>query len=207
MKVLCILMVCGLLSSVGQQKDWTVKEVTDRVQKRYDSAEDAVAQFTQLVKFGFSKIQQDFSGTLTMKKPNKYRIESEHQTLITDGTTVWAYSPVNKQVLIDHYKENQNSLSPQNFLLHLPENYYASVIGKDKNLIVLKLVPKDDQSFVKSLKVWVEEGAWIVRRVEVLDVNETETTYTIREVKLNTHIKDQSFAFIPPSGTEVVDLR
>ncbi|MBI3789205.1 MAG: outer membrane lipoprotein chaperone LolA [Ignavibacteriales bacterium] len=189
----------------------TVKDVTDKIQKRYESMEDATARFSQHVKFGFSKIEQTFAGTLIMKKPRKFRVESEHQTLITDGSTVWAYSPVNKQVLIDHYKENQNSFSPEQFLLKLPSNYYASLLEKDKEsnhkLMTLKLVPKDDQSFVKSMKVWVEEGSWVVRKVEIIDVNDTETTYEVKEVKFNTNVKDNAFAFTPPSGTEVVDLR
>lgn len=188
-----------------------VTEVTEKVQRRYEKIEDATAKFTQHVKFGFSNIEQNFAGTLVVKKPNKYRVESEHQTLVTDGATVWSYSPVNKQVIVDRYKENLNSLSPENFLLNLPSNYYASIIGNEKTggieLVTLKLVPKDDQSFVKSMKVWVEEGSWIVRKVEIIDVNDTQTTYTIKDVKMNSNIKDNAFAFSPPPGTEVVDLR
>lgn len=204
-------LVCMFTLAFGQQKEWTVKEITEKMQQRYESIEDATARFSQHVKFGFSKIEQTFAGTLTMKKPKKYRVESEHQTLITDGSTVWAYSPVNKQVLVDRYKENQNSLSPEQFLLNLPSNYYATLLEKDnesnQRFVLLKLVPKDDQSFVKSMKVWVEEGSWVVRKVEIVDVNDTETTYEIKEVKLNTHVKDSTFAFTPPSNTEVVDLR
>ncbi|MBI3585901.1 MAG: outer membrane lipoprotein chaperone LolA [Ignavibacteriales bacterium] len=211
MKYFLLSLVCLFTLAFGQQKEWTVKDITEKMQKRYESIEDATARFSQHVKFGFSKIEQTFAGTLTMKKPKKYRVESEHQTLITDGSTVWAYSPVNKQVLVDRYKENQNSLSPEQFLLNLPSNYYATLLEKDKEsnqrFVLLKLVPKDDQSFVKSMKVWVEEGSWVVRKVEIVDVNDTETTYEIKEIKLNTHVKDSTFAFTPPSDTEVVDLR
>jgi len=163
------------------------------------------------VKYGYSQIEQNFAGTLTMKKPNKYRVESEQQTYVTDGATVWAYSPANKQVLIDHYKEDQNTLSPDQFLLHLPANYYATLLGRERSgdarLVTLKLVPKDDQSFVKSVKVTIDEGSWIVRKVEIVDVNDTEKTYTVQDVKVNTHVKDSLFTFTPPPGTEVVDLR
>jgi len=188
-----------------------VKDVTEKIQRRYETIEDATARFSQHVKFGYSKIEQNFSGTLVMKKPNRYRIESEHQTLVTDGTTVWSYSPMNKQVIVDRYKENQNSLSPEHFLLNLPSNYYTSILGREQadggSLVVLRLLPKDDQSFVKSMKVWVEEGTWVVRKVELVDVNDTQTVYTVQDVKLNTNVKESAFAFSPPSGTEVVDLR
>ena len=210
-RVLASLMVCWVALAVGQQREWTVREVTEKVQRRYESIRDATARFTQHVKFGFSQIEQNFAGTLIMKKPNKYKVESEHQTFVTDGSTVWAYSPVNKQVLIDRFKENENTLSPEQFLLNLPADYYSTLLAGERAgeayLITLKLVPKDDQSFVKSMKVWVEEGSWIVRKVEIVDVNDTEKTYTVQDVKINTNVKDDVFAFTPPPGTEVVDLR
>jgi outer membrane lipoprotein-sorting protein len=71
----------------------------------------------------------------------------------------------------------------------------------------LKLVPKDDQSFIKSMKVWVEEESWVVRKVEMLDVNDTEKVYDVQEIKINTGLRDVTFTFTAPAGTEVVDLR
>lgn len=209
-KMSVIVLAFGLTGgALAQQLD--VRDVTEKIQRRYETIEDATARFSQQVKFGYSKIEQNFSGTLVMKKPNRYRIESEHQTLVTDGTTVWSYSPMNKQVIVDRYKENQNSLSPEHFLLNLPSNYYSSILGKESaegsSLVVLRLLPKDDQSFVKSMKVWVEEGTWVVRKVELVDVNDTQTVYTVQDVKLNTNVKESAFVFSPPSGTEIVDLR
>ena len=206
-----LLLLLGGTLAFGQQHEYSVKEITDKLQKKYDSLQDATAHFTQHVKFGFSKIEQNFSGTFRMKRPNKYRVETEYQTLVTDGTTVWSYSPVNRQVLIDRYKETPDSFTPEQILLNLPSNYYASLIQQEKKgestWIALKLVPKDDQSFIKSLKVWVEEGTWIVRKVEMLDVNDTEKTYSVQEIKINNGLKDGTFAFTAPAGTEVVDLR
>jgi outer membrane lipoprotein carrier protein len=206
-----LILLFNIALAFSQQHEYTVKEVTDRLQKRYDSLQDATAIFTQHVKFGFSKIEQTFSGTLRMKRPNKYRVETEYQTLVTDGVAVWSYSPVNKQVLVDRYKETPDSFAPEQILINLPANYYASLLQQEKKSdatwIVLKLVPKDDQSFIKSMKVWVEEGTWVVRKVEMLDVNDTEKTYNVQEIKINTGIKDGTFAFTPPAGTEVVDLR
>ena len=195
----------------AQEAALTVKQVTERLQQRYEMIDDATASFEQHVKFGFSNIEQTFHGTVTMKKPNRYRIESDNQTIVTDGSTVWAYSPVNNQVIVDRYKENQNSVSLEQFILNLPTNYYAAILGsekgKDGTLLNLKLTPKDDRSFVKTVKLWVEEATWTVRRVSMIDVNDTETTYLVNDLKLNTNVKEKMFAFTPPPGTEVVDLR
>ncbi len=199
------------LMPLAAQPQPELRTVTEGMQKRYAVMENAVARFTQEVRFGFSKIRQEFKGTLTMKKPNRFRIDSEHQVLVTDGSTVWAYSPVNKQVVVDHYKENHNTISPDRFLVSIPQNYYATVLGTEPGgkarLVTLKLVPKDDTSFIRSVKLTVEEGAWIVKRIAVDDINETTTTYTIEELTFNSTIDDKAFVFTPPPGTDIVDLR
>ncbi|MCX7984709.1 MAG: outer membrane lipoprotein carrier protein LolA [Bacteroidetes bacterium] len=201
-----------LTFSVHAQDDaLTVKRISEQLQRRYEMIDDATIVFTQHVKFGFSKIEQSFEGTLIMKKPKCYRIESEHQTLVTDGTTVWAYSPANKQVIIDHYRENQNTISPEQFLLTLPSQYYTTVLGKEKvkdqTLVILKLIPKDDRSFIQSVKLWIDTSTWMIMKVLIADVNETETTYSVKSAKFNTNVKEKLFIFIPPSDTDVVDLR
>jgi chaperone LolA len=206
-----VLVFFCVIETTAQEKELTVKQVTEQLHHRYEMIDDAIVQFEQHVKFGFSNIEQNFSGTLKMKKPKHYRIESEHQTIVTDGTTVWAYSTANNQVIVDNYKENSNSISPEQFMLNLPANYYASLLGIEKqsagNVVLLKLVPKDDRSFVKSVKISVEENGWMVRKIVILDVNETETTYSVKDIKLNTNIKEKTFTFETPAGAEVVDLR
>lgn len=207
------MVVLGFLVTMGyaQDRGLTVKEVTEKMQSRYEMIDDATATFTKHVKLGFSEIEQTYSGTVMIKKPTKVRLETENETIVTDGVTVWLYSPANNQVIIDKYKENQNSISPENFLLNLPQNYYATLlgIGKDRNgpTATVKLVPKDDRSFVKSVKIVVDQGTWNVRTITILDVNDTETTYTVGDLKLNTNLSDKTFVFTPPAGVEVVDLR
>ena len=192
-------------------QDLTVKEVTDKLQSRFEMIDDATAEFVKHVKLGFSNIEQTYSGAIAIKKPKKLRLETENETIVTDGASVWLYSPVNKQVIIDNFKENQNSISPENFLLNLPQNYSATLLGIEKGkkspLITLKLVPKDDRSFVTSVKILVEEGSWTVRTIVIMDVNGTETTYAISDLRLNTNLSDKKFVYIPPQGVEIVDLR
>jgi len=206
-----VLALFCVMETGAQEKELTVKQVTEQLQHRYEMIDDAIMQFEQHVKFGFSNIEQNFSGVLKMKKPKHYRIESEHQTMVTDGITVWAYSTANNQVIIDRYKENSNSISAEQFMLNLPANYYASLLGYEKqstgNTILLKLVPKDDRSFVKSVKLSIEENNWLLRKIMILDVNETETTYTVKDIKLNTNVNEKTFTFETPEGAEVVDLR
>jgi chaperone LolA len=208
---LVFLVVSAVSYDLVQEAELNVKDVTERMQRRYEMIDDASAEFVKHVKLGFSNIEQTYAGSLFIKKPSKFRIEAENETVVTDGVTVWLYSPVNNQVIIDNYKENQNSISPENFLLNLPQNYYATLLSSEKTAkgksVTLKLVPKDDRAFVKSAKLFVDAGTWVVRKIAILDVNDTETTYTIKDIRLNTSLSDKKFIYTPPAGVEVVDLR
>ncbi len=213
MKLVCLAMVFTVVVPrlVAQDLGRSVEEVTEKMREAFADVKTVRASFTQTVRFGFSNIEQTFDGTLSLKKPKQYRIESEHQTVVTDGTTVWLYSPVNKQLVIDHFKENANSVSPENFLTTLPTTYYISLLAREETrsrpLLVLRMVPKDDRSFIQSVKLWVDERKWEVRKIQVVDANDTETTYTLKDVETNVRLEDSLFTFNPPAGTEIVDLR
>jgi outer membrane lipoprotein carrier protein len=207
------ILLCGFTVPRPDQKpQLTATEVFEKIQEKYAAVNDASAEFTQTVSFKYAKVEQTFSGKVLMKKGNKYRVESEQQTLVTDGKTVWAYSPVNNQVLIDTYRETQNTFSPEKFLVGLPKNYLATLIDESASnaqaSYVLKLSPKSGAvKSVKSLKVWVNDEDWSIRAVEYIDVNETRTTYALKNIHFNADIADARFVFTVPANVEVVDLR
>ncbi|MCX6137710.1 MAG: outer membrane lipoprotein chaperone LolA [Ignavibacteriales bacterium] len=197
------------LCAAQEQSSLTAMDVVGRVQALYASLTDASADFTQTVKFKYTKTEQKFAGTARMKKGNRYRVESQQQTLVTDGKIVWVYSPVNKQVVVDAYKENAQTFSPEKFIFGLPKNYTAAFVGEKKSGVhVLKLAPRSGtNAFIKSLKVWVSETDWTVQRVEIIDGNEMQTIYTVQNFHRNPGLSDALFSFVAPPGVETVDLR
>jgi chaperone LolA len=199
-----VLLVPGLSAQTAQ-------EVLDRVKKKYDAIADAEMKFSQHVKFEVSKVEQRLSGTLAIKKDRKYRIEVDGRTIVTDGVTVWSHSPQTGQVLIDSYKEDDRILSPEKILAAAPRDYFSSLAGKERigktDTRVVKLVPKDQESMVQSMKVWVDEATWLIKKAEVVDVNGKQTIYTVNDIKINTGIPDALFTYQIPDGVEAVDLR
>jgi len=186
-------------------------EIIERLKKKYASVDDAVVKFEQKVKYGVSKFEQSFSGTLYFKKKNKYRIETEEQVVVTDGNTSWLYSKVNKQVIIDRYKEDQNAVSPDKFLFSISDEYIPVVLKVEKvdnkKVYIVKLTPRNENSAIESAKIWVVDGDWDVTKVEITDINGTVTTYNVKSVKLNSGVKDDVFKFVVPPSVKVVDLR
>jgi outer membrane lipoprotein-sorting protein len=96
-------------------------------------------------------------------------------------------------------------------LVQAPEDYSSTFLGREKlgkiEAAVLKLVPRDENAMVTSMKIWVSEQDWFLRRVEITDVTGKLTTFAVSSVKTNAGVPDARFVFQVPDGVEVVDLR
>jgi len=207
-----LIILCILLSmvTVVLARGITAKEIIENVQSKYDDISDVVLTFDQTTRFKVSKVEQSLSGKLYFKKKNKYRIETEQRTIVTDGKTSWSYNPLSNQVVIDTYKEESHSLSPEQLLVKYPSDFFSTYVGEGKvgmdDCYLLKLTPKEDNSFTQTMKIWVNKK-WIIRKVEVTDANGASTSYTIRDISIDKGISDGKFTFDIPKGAELIDLR
>jgi chaperone LolA len=186
-------------------------EIIAKLQHKYDGLTDATISFTQEMQFAVTKNEQSFSGKLWMKRGNRYRIELEEQTIVTDGVSVWSLNKPNNQLFIDKYRDDPKSLSPERVLTRLPETYTPALVGKEKTgeeeLTIVKLVPKVKNSAVKWMKVWIDTDRWLMRKAQICDAGENLATYRVVEMKINTGLPDAQFTFTPPATVEVIDLR
>ena len=204
--IITALLITG--SHIFAQDDITAQEIIQNVQNAYKDITDAKASFTQTIKFNKSKAQTS-SGTLYIKKENKYRIETASQTIVTDGSTSWSYTPGKKQVVIDNYKETGNTFSPNKYLFQYPENFYSDLAGTEKmsgtDVYVLTLKPRES-GYVKSAKLWVGKDDWMIKKIYIV-TEESTLTYSVKNIQTNTGLSNSKFSFTPPEGTEVIDMR
>ena len=95
--------------------------------------------------------------------------------------------------------------------MNVPENYSATILGKEKignhSTIILKLLPKSKRSNIKWMKIWVDEEEWLMRQVQLQDVSDNLTTYNADALSLNKGLTDSQFTFQTPDSVEVIDLR
>ena len=206
--VSCLLFLASSFAFAGDTP--TASEIVKNIQENYNQTRDAIIHFTQTVVMPLSKISKATEGTLYLKKGNKYRVETEDKVIVTNGKTSWIYMPASKQVVVDNFREDKNTISPDKFLLDVPSNYYVVLISSKltdtDTTYTLRLTPKSDNSFIRSIKLLVN-GNWTVRSAEIFDMNDTQYIYTVDEMKINLGIPDSKFEFNPPKGAQVVDLR
>ena len=195
-------------NSFAQDDNITAQDIIQNVQNTYKLIDDAKASFTQTIKYKSAKAKTS-SGTLYIKKENKYRIETGSQILVTDGTTSWSYNPDKKQVVIDNYKETGNTFSPNKYLFQYPENFYSDLSGTEtmngKDVYVLKLKPRES-GYVKSAQLWVGKDDWYIKKIYI-QTDESSNTFTVKNLQVNLGLDNSKFTFSPPEGVEVIDMR
>lgn len=200
--VLFFILFCTPLYSQDSQ------EIIKKVQSAYENISDAKAVFTQTLKSSGGKANSS-SGTIYIKKENMYRIEASGQIIITDGQTSWSYSSKKKQVIVDNYKDDGNTFSPNKFLFNYPENFYSDLEGEENvggvDCYLIKLSPRSGGS-VKSAKIWIDKNDYLIRKVNIVTA-ESSNTYSLKDISLDSGLSSSKFSFSPPQGVEVIDLR
>lgn len=187
------------------------ERIVSKLQKKYNTIHDATITFSQHVKFGVTNQEQTFNGLFIMKRTNKFRIELEDRTIVTDGKSTWSYSVSTNQVLIDKYKEDPNGFSPDKIFVNLPKQYITTSLGNEKidgkETSIIKMIPRDDSQMIKWMKIWVDTDDWLAKKIEILDLSDNVSTYIIKKFQINTGIDDKEFEFKIPTDAEVIDLR
>lgn len=189
-----------------------VVEIIKEVQDKYDELEDMQADFKQIELFKLTGSENETLGKIYIKDGEKFKFQSEDQSLITNGETVWRYNAISKQLVIDKVNKNSSALLPRDMLFKYPKEYYSTLLREEKknNMLyfVIKLDPKENvHGFIKSLKIWVEDGEWLIHKVETTDVNGNSSLFEISNLKINQKIKDNFFSFNVEEGMNVVDMR
>jgi outer membrane lipoprotein-sorting protein len=211
MKKVFISIVCIFflftLRAAGQKE---TQEILEKLQNKYAKLQDATFKFSQATKYTVAKMSQTVSGTVKSKK-KKYRIETENEWIITDCVSVWRYKINKKQVLLDTYKDDPKTLTPDRVIEQATKEYLFVGLGTEKlkqgERTIVKLTPTSESSSIQTLKLWIDEDALVVTKIEMTDIANNVTTYTISSYTTNTGLPDSLFMFTPPAGVELIDLR
>jgi alginate production protein len=67
------------------------EDILAEVQERYQKIEYLKVEFEQINKFKLSGIENRSSGIMYITRDDRFRLESEQQTIVTDGKKIWSY--------------------------------------------------------------------------------------------------------------------
>ncbi|MDX1419865.1 MAG: outer membrane lipoprotein carrier protein LolA [Rubricoccaceae bacterium] len=190
--------------AAGQAVAQDANAVAQRLQARYQALDALQADFTQSL--GGASLE----GSLTVRG-DAFRIELPTQTLVSDGRTLWSYSPDDNQVVVQDYTQEDLGFSiGQVFTDYLavfrPTGATRATLGGVQHDI-LALVPRQAGTTVRDATLYVRSADAVPTRVRVHDVNGQTLAFDLSNVRLNPSVTSETFTFRYPRGVEVIDLR
>ncbi|MDZ7826692.1 MAG: outer membrane lipoprotein carrier protein LolA [Gammaproteobacteria bacterium] len=140
-----------LLAAPGIVLAQAPNTVLERIQAKYESVDALRVRFTQKTESEFSKRSTRASRTAALLAGRRgYRIETLSQTLVTDGTTAWIYTPSENQVVINDFVDDGRSAHAGRIFYDCPERYNVAAmetVEQDgETIYVLDLTPKSADS-------------------------------------------------------------
>lgn len=198
--------------SLGTAANMALDEIVSKLQKNYQTMRDYRANFSQETKIKAYPRSQKSSGEVFYKKPGRMRWnyeKPEKREIVTDGKTLWMYTPSLNQVMKADFSMTNQSRTAQAFLSgmgNLKEDFNIAFDneageGADYRLI---LTPKDEAEALKSLVITVDSSNFNIKRSEMTDLYDNVTIVTFNGLKMNSGLDDSIFDFKMPEGVEIV---
>lgn len=195
----------------------SLDEVIKNIETAYGRINDLKAEFSQTA-FNKSLNQSIHAqGTVYLKKGGKLRWEFADPTpqqIVSDGTTVWVYTPALSQVNVGPAPEAL--AGPAGSFLaglgrvreHFTVRFLNPAEPRDRDgNVVLDMVPKAALPTMSRLVLSFDPRSWEVRRGVVYDQFENTVTMQFRKPAVNTGLADSLFTFVAPKGVATVPLR
>jgi outer membrane lipoprotein carrier protein len=206
-----------LFAGAGAASAQSLDEVIKGLEAAYSRMTDLRAEFAQS---SFNKsLNQTIpaQGVVSLKRGGKLRWEYSEPTkqeIVSDGKTLWVYTPTLNQV----------NTGPAPEALSGPAGSFLAGLGKirehftvrflnpasprdaDGN-IALDLTPKQPLPTLSRLLLSVDPKQWEVRKATVYDQFENTVAMRFTKVAMNSGLPDKLFTFVPPPNTAVVPLR
>lgn len=210
MKIIFLILLLSSIFSNQYAED--VSRIIDKVQNKYKKVDAIHLDFKQVNRFKLTGLTNEIYGTLWMTDDDKFKLDTEDQTMISNGETYWRVNKLENQVLIDHAKKSDQDVFMQDFLFDIDAKYYSQILSEQKidgkTVYEIRLTPKvPESSFFTFIKIWITDGSWDVRKVVYVDYDENESEYVIEKFNINPDISENQFQFEVPNGLEVIDLR
>ncbi len=208
-------LVAALLALPAAAKEADGAALVHRVQKFYRHTKGFSAAFDQLYTYVAFGRTQESQGKVECKRPGLLRWESEKpekQIIVLDGKDYWQYSPEDNQVVVQHgFRSNQLSsaftfLWGKGDLLH---DFSARTIELPAGLPkgdAVELLPKEPNAQVAKLVFVVDKKGQVLASV-VTNAQGDTNQLVFKDVRQDVALPDATFAFSPPAGANVSELK
>jgi len=216
--LLLILVLLATTSSIKSQEvetsDPKAIQILDDLSNQYKEATAHAIDFS--VKIELAERAAEIQKGMLLQSGEKFVLDMDGRSVISDGTTVWMYLAELNEVQINDadFEESEDLLSPTElFNLHRSPNYIFSVsnymqeMGVD--IVQIEGKPVDAYSEYSKMRLTIEQKTLRVVRLKVFGKDGSRYTLRIDNHTKNPKVDEAKFKFDASKyeGVHVEDLR
>lgn len=165
------------------------------------------------VSFNFKLVEENFRGSLTAKKGNKYKMVVGDRIIICNADYIWNYSPKDNKVVISSFKDSKDNVSIEGLFFSFLENFEPvnikeNILSKNQTAYILTLKPKKNFKSlhqISAVDIWIDSGTYDILRFHITEPQ--PMTWLISKLRLRKNADDALFEFEPNKDCTVIDLR
>lgn len=186
-------------------------ELTDAIQKRYDTLQSFRGFFVQTLTNASSRETQERLGTIIFARPRFIRWETtspEPELLIVGKDTVWDYFPEEQTLYRYSVEQVLDSKTMIRFLsgeANLKEDFIVEDLGQDGEYQHLKLIPKEPEPNLVEGEIWVRSGQDILEKIKLTDFFGNVNELVLSGLELDVEVDQKEFTLDPPQGVEILE--
>jgi outer membrane lipoprotein carrier protein len=183
--------------------------LVQKVENRYATLKDLKMKFNKEVRSEIFQNSATSEGEILLKQPDKFRLESSDQIVVSNGKTIWTYSKEHRQVTKQSLSQPER-LNFLSFLKDIQTYYQAKNLGTEvieaRECHSVALTPKQRGTDFEKLLLWIDSGNYLVKKMEIHDLQGSQTVFWFSSIKKDSKLKDERFEFEVPEDAELIDL-
>lgn len=190
------------------------EKILSQIREKYSLKDAYVGSFTQKTTYTDSNETTLSTGQIWIQGPDKMRWEyqlPEKQLLVSDGQTLWYYTPDLNQVMVGKIDDIKEARVIVNLLAKLksePKNLRLD-LSRNDNLITVVLLPlsNDKAPAFQNLKITFAADTLMLQETQMEDLFANKIVITYKwESGPDPALPAAHFSFIPPAGCDVMPL-
>jgi outer membrane lipoprotein carrier protein len=199
-----ILAAVFLLSPNAYSSDIAV----DRIQKAYEGIKDMKGSFVQKSHIKDLKRTDSFKGTFMIKMPSMmrwhYQGDNKHNTeVIINNDEMIVHQKNEKQAFKSRFNRDTYGQAPIALLSGFADIEKEFEVVKSGDKLLLK--PKKSASSMTSIEITASGEGFPISSLTIVDKRSNRIEITLKDIVLNTGIKDSVFDFSLPKGVSMYE--
>jgi len=184
----------------------TVNEDSERIQKAYENINDIKGSFIQRSYIKDLKRTDIYKGNFFIKRPMKmkwdYKGETAQEILINNDEII-IFQKKEKQLFRGKFDRNTYGQAPIALLSGFGKIQKEFHVSKKNSSLILK--PKKIMGNILSIEIEPSEAEFPISSFTINDSHSNKIEITLKDVEVNTGLKDSLFEPIPPKDVTIYE--